>query len=57
MMGDNDLEGSMFGQINQLMSIGSNEYLHLVVQIDGVNGMNDRPEAWTGGDLRETQRL
>ena len=55
--GDNDLEGSMFGQLNQFMTVGSNENLNIVVQIDYVEGMAGRPSDWQNEDLTAGQRL
>ncbi len=56
-MGDNDLEGSMLAQFNQLMTIGSNENLNIIVQMDYVAGMDTRPSNWKKEDLVAGQRL
>jgi hypothetical protein len=56
-LGDNDLEGSMLAQFNQLMTVGSNENLNIVVQMDYVEGMNGRPGNWKEKDLVAGQRL
>ncbi len=56
-MGDNDLEGSMLGQVNQLMTVGSNENLKLVMQIDYAKGTSGRPSNFSGQDLTAGQRL
>ncbi len=56
-MGDNDLEGSMLAQFNQLMTVGSNENLNIIVQVDYVEGMGSRPGNWKEQDLVIGQRL
>jgi len=56
-MGDNDLEGSMLGQVNQLMTVGSNENLNLVMQIDYIEGTGTRSSDWKEVDLVGVQRL
>lgn len=56
-MGDNDLEGSMLAQFNQLMTVGSNENLNIVVQMDYVEGMGGRPGNWKYQDFVTGQRL
>jgi hypothetical protein len=56
-MGDNDLEGSMLGQVNQLMTVGSNENLKIVMQIDYAEGTAGRPNNFDGADLTAGQRL
>ena len=56
-IGDNDLEGSMLAQFNQLATVGSNENLNIVAQMDYIEGMDGRPGNWKKEDLVAGQRL